>query len=257
MKFIDISMTLENDVPSDPEIVMPKIEYQDHEDTKEAMASLLGPDATPDDLSTGLGYANEKIIAYSHSATHLDAPWHYYPTMNNGERAWGIDEIPLEWCFGDGVVADFSEKPDGYEVTGEDFEEYFKKIDYTLKPKDIVLIMSGAQRNWGKPEYINSGCGVGRDGTMYLLDRGIRVCGTDAWGWDPPFKYMAENYKKTGDKSKIWGGHLAGMEKAYCHLEKLVNLDKLPPYGFKVCCFPIKVKGASAGWTRAVAIIDE
>jgi hypothetical protein len=31
----------------------------------------------------------------------------------------------------------------------------------------------------------------------------------------------------------------------------------LPPHGFTVSCFPVKIRGASAGWTRAVAIIDE
>jgi hypothetical protein len=42
----------------------------------------------------------------------------------------------------------------------------------------------------------------------------------------------------------------------YCHIEKLHNLEALPPNGFTVACFPVKVKGGSAGWTRAVAILD-
>lgn len=256
MKLIDLSMTMEHGLPSDPPKLMPEIEYLDHAATAEDMAALLGPDATPDDLATGMGYANERFTAWSHSSTHLDAPWHYYPTMNGGERAWGIEEVPLEWCIGPGVVVDFRSKPDGYRVTAQDFEEAFAGMGYTLKPGDIVLVMSGAQRNWGKPAYMTSGCGVGGEGTRYLLERGVRVCGTDAWGWDPPFSYMAEEYRRTGDKSQIWSGHLAGMERAYCHLEKLMDLDKLPPSGFTVCCFPVKIKGASAGWTRAVAILD-
>jgi kynurenine formamidase len=36
---------------------------------------------------------------------------------------------------------------------------------------------------------------------------------------------------------------------------KLHNLEALPPDGFTVCCFPVKIRGASAGWTRAVAIL--
>ena len=35
------------------------------------------------------------------------------------------------------------------------------------------------------------------------------------------------------------------------------NLEVLPPFGFQVSCFPIKVKAASGGWIRAVAIIDD
>lgn len=40
-------------------------------------------------------------------------------------------------------------------------------------------------------------------------------------------------------------------------MEKLANLDKLPPYGFQVIALPVKIKHASAGWCRAVAILDE
>jgi kynurenine formamidase len=54
----------------------------------------------------------------------------------------------------------------------------------------------------------------------------------------------------------IWEGHKAGREIGYCHLEKLHNLELLPPSGFVVSCFPVKIRGASAGWTRAVAILD-
>ncbi|MFC6582744.1 hypothetical protein [Sulfitobacter aestuariivivens] len=47
------------------------------------------------------------------------------------------------------------------------------------------------------------------------------------------------------------------MEIGYCHIEKLANLDQLPGSGFTVSCFPFKIKGASAGFTRAVAIFEE
>jgi kynurenine formamidase len=40
-------------------------------------------------------------------------------------------------------------------------------------------------------------------------------------------------------------------------LEKLHNLESLPPDGFIVSCFPFKIRAASAGWTRAVAILEE
>lgn len=54
-----------------------------------------------------------------------------------------------------------------------------------------------------------------------------------------------------------WEGHKAGRHIGYCHLEKLPNLEQLPPTGFTVSCFPVKIERASAGWTRAVAIIDD
>ena len=97
---------------------------------------------------------------------------------------------------------------------------------------------------------------MGYEATMYLLERGVRVTGTDGWSWDAPFVHTARRFSETGDASIIWEGHKAGRHCGYCHLEKLHNLEQLPPNGFVVSCFPVKIERASAGWTRAVAIID-
>jgi kynurenine formamidase len=64
-------------------------------------------------------------------------------------------------------------------------------------------------------------------------------------------------YEATHDARLIWEGHKAGREIGYCHIEKLHNLEVLPSKGFLVSCFPVKIRAASAGWTRAVAIIDD
>jgi hypothetical protein len=98
---------------------------------------------------------------------------------------------------------------------------------------------------------------MGYEATMYLLERGVRLTGTDAWSWDAPFVYTAQKYKETKDASLIWEGHKAGRDIGYCHLEKLHNLEAIPADGFVIACFPHKIRGASAGWTRAVAIFDE
>ena len=97
---------------------------------------------------------------------------------------------------------------------------------------------------------------MGREATLYLLERGVRVTGTDAWSWDAPFTYTAEKWEENQDPSIIWEGHRASREIGYCHLEKLHNLEALPGDGFQIMCFPVKIKGASAGWTRAVAVLD-
>jgi kynurenine formamidase len=108
----------------------------------------------------------------------------------------------------------------------------------------------------GTPEYLTAGCGMGRDATLYLTSRGVRVTGIDAWGWDAPFVHTRKRWEETHDPSIIWEGHKAGREIPYCHMEKLCNLEQLPPRGFTVACFPHKVKGGSGGWTRAVALFD-
>ena len=81
--------------------------------------------------------------------------------------------------------------------------------------------------------------------------------GTDAWSWDAPFYFTAQKWAKDHDPSIIWEGHKAGRDIGYCHLEKLHNLEALPGDGFTIACFPHKIRGASAGWTRAVAIFED
>lgn len=252
---IDLSVLIENNNLSDPKEMIPRIEYLDHETSVPGMLNFFG-NATKEDLPNGLAWAIESLCLTSHSGTHLDAPYHYHPTMNKGQKAWTIDEVPLEWCYGDGVVLNFSDKENGYSVTIEDVKEELHRINYQLKPDDIVLIHTNAFNYWGKPEYLISGCGMGREVTLWLIDQGIHVMGTDAWSWDRPLPIIAEEFNKTQDKSIIWEGHFAGIEKGYCHIEKLTNLDKLPSVGFKISCFPIKIKGGSAGWIRAVAMIN-
>ncbi len=256
-RFVDLSIYLENDVISDPPFMRPKIEYKQHAETV-TEARTFFPGVEADDFPGGGGFAAaEEVKLSTHNGTHLDAPWHFHPTMNGGERAITIDEVPLDWCFRPGIKLDFRHFEDGHVVTAAEVEAELDRIGVEVNPMDIVLINTAAGKALGDPNFVNTGCGMGYEATMYLLEKGVRVTGTDAWSWDAPFSYTAEKVKETGDKSLIWEGHKAGRDIGYCHLEKLHNLEVLPPSGFTVSCFPHKIRGASAGWTRAVAIFDE
>ena len=255
-RLVDLSIYLENDVLSDPPPLAPKIEYQSHRETMGEFLQML-PGVKPEDFPDGEAAAAEWVRLTTHNGTHLDAPWHFHSTMNRGERAITIDEVPLEWCFQPGVKLDFRQRPDGYVVTAREVEAELKRIGHALQPLEIVLVNTRAGSRYGQKDYVNSGCGMGYEATMYLLERGVRVTGTDAWSWDAPFSYTARRVQETGDKRLIWEGHKAGRDIGYCHLEKLHNLEALPADGFYISCFPHKIRGASAGWTRAVAIFDE
>ncbi|MCP3941901.1 MAG: cyclase family protein [Desulfobacteraceae bacterium] len=254
-KIIDLSINIEADLPSDPPMMIPKITYVDHKAGATQMKDFF-PGLEENQLPNGLGWALEMVSLTTHSGTHLDAPYHYHPTMDKGKKALTIDEIPLEWCFNDGVLLNFSHLGDGEPISRDQIKAELKRIDYELKPFDIVLIRTGADKFWGKEEYLTKGCGMTRDSTLYLLEKGVKITGIDAWSWDRPLPYLAEEFKKTDDPAIIWEAHFAGIEKGYCHMEKLTNLDKIPqPHGFQISCFPVKIKAASAGWVRAVAII--
>ena len=255
-RFIDLSIFLENDVVSDPEAYRPRIEYIDHERSVPEIAAFF-PGLRKEDLPDGEAWAIERIELITHNGTHLDAPYHFASTMNRGERAITIDEVPLEWCFQPGVKLDFRHLPDGYVVTATDVEAELARIGHRLSPLEIVLVNTRAGSRYGQPDYVAAGCGMGLEATLYLLKQGVRLTGTDAWSWDAPFVHTREKYLESGDAGLIWEGHKAGRDTGYCHLEKLHNLEALPATGFTVSCFPVKIRAASAGWTRAVAIIDE
>lgn len=253
-QFIDLSVALENDVPVDPPGLEPHIDYVDHQVGAGHLEGIF-PGLNRNDLPDGEGWAVENIRLTSHSGTHMDAPWHYASTMNRGERAATIDEVPLEWCLNPGVKIDFRHFDDGHIVTGEEMQEAFSQINHKLSPFEIVLVNTAAGASYGQPEYLEKGCGIGREATLWLLNQGVRVVGTDAWSWDAPFSFVRKRFIESGDSSLVWEGHKAGMEIGYCHMEKLTNLDLLPSSGFLVSCFPYKIKGASAGFTRCVAMI--
>jgi len=255
-RLIDISIPLENDVPADPPFQRVAIAYTDHKQSAPVVAALF-PGLSVADLPDGEGWAVEQVNISTHNGTHLDAPYHFASTMDGGKRAITIDEVPLEWCFCPGIKLDFRHLPDGYVATPADVEAELARIGHTLSPLEIVLVNTSAGAKYGQADYVPSGCGMGREATLYLLERGVRVTGIDAWSWDAPFVHTARRYAETHDAGLIWQGHKAGRQIGYCHLEKLHNLELLPPTGFTVSCFPVKVRAASAGWTRAVAILEE
>ncbi len=254
-RVIDISVALDNETVLDPPFMRPKIEYITNKGTAWILVEAF-PGLKAEDLPDGEAWSIENVQLATHNGTHMDAPYHFQSKDIHGNRMITIDEVPLDWFFRPGVKLDFRKLPDGHIVSAAEVEAELKRIGHALQPFDIVLVNTRASECIGSEEYLTAGIGMGREATLYLTSRGVRVCGIDAWGWDAPFVHTRKRWEETHDPAIIWEGHKAGREIPYCHMEKLCNLEQLPADGFTVACFPSKIKAASGAWTRAVALFD-
>lgn len=251
-RIIDLSVPVEHESPSEPFPAL--VQPLSHREGAEHLGGFGNVPA--DEFPDGIGLAWEEVKGVTHAGTHFDAPWHFGPTAG-GSPAKTIDQVPLEWCFGDGVVLDLTHKKPAEYITTGNIRAALEKINYTLRPLDIVLLRTGASEKWGSLEYLSAHPGMSREATLWLIEQGVKVIGTDGYGFDRPFLAMLNDHK-AGKPNSLWPAHFAGREREYCHIEKLANLDRIPaPHGFRVAVFPINVRGASAGWCRAAAIVEE
>jgi kynurenine formamidase len=253
MRLIDLSLPLEDDRRWSPWWARTRVKHQSHAFGRWVIRLLFGLGAGH--LRTGLGWANDVVRLSTHGTTHVDAPWHYAPECQ-GRPATTIDNVPLDWFYAPGVVLDLRHLDPEAAATVDDVQAALSRAGHPLAAGNIVLVQTGNDRLWGQREYFTRGPGVSADATRWLIDRGVRVMGIDAWGWDSPLATQARLARDTGRRDVFWAAHYVGVDREYCQIERLAHLDQLPPSGFTVCAFPLKVKEGSAGPARVVALFD-
>jgi kynurenine formamidase len=237
-RIIDLSFEVYQGMMVYPSVTKPAIvEMENHQQ----MAHSMGTDAL------GITHLPNHcmIVTGDHVGTHLDSWGHVNPAAPRAEG------IPLEYCYGDGVVLDLSAKRPGEEIWPDDLAAALERIEYELKPLDIVLLRTDAANFRDEKRYLTDHPGMTKEATNWLLDRGVKTMGIDAPGFDLPVPFMFE-------KKKYWESHMVMLEREYYHLENMCNLDQVPPpyHSFIVSVLPVKWRGASAAHVRAVAIIE-
>ncbi|HZG49889.1 MAG TPA: cyclase family protein, partial [Thermoleophilaceae bacterium] len=172
MRLVDLSAPITQSPPETPEVLRTDIEYHSHAEGAAQIEALLGVPARL--LRDNEGWALETFTRLgTHNATHVDAPWHYNSTIA-GERAQTIDELPLDWFFGPGVVLDMRAKQDGAEIAVTEVEAELERIGHELRERDIVLVRTGRDAAVGEPGYMALGPGVTAEATHWLYERGVR-----------------------------------------------------------------------------------
>lgn len=251
MELIDLSAPIVASPPETPDLLRTDIEFSDHAAGAKTIEQMFG--IGPELLRDGEGWSVETFKNFgTHNSTHVDAPYHYNSTIR-GEPAETIDQLPLEWFYAPGVVLDFHDRADGDAIDAGDVEAALETAGHELTDLDIVLVRTGRDAFLDEPDYMGRGPGVTAEATHWLYDRGVRVMGIDAWGWDRPLWMQAEEARERHAAGIFWAAHQADL--SYSQIERLAGLDQLPPTGFTVACFPLRLVGASAAPARVVAIV--
>jgi kynurenine formamidase len=196
----------------------------------------------------------EIVHAPVHIGTHLDYSFHY-GSKSEDRPSKTAEEIPLEWCYCDAVKLDLRHKKPTQTINSADIEEGLKKINYSLKPLDIVLLNTGADKFYGGPKYFSDYPGIDVSAIDYFLNKGIKIFGVDTMGIDRPYRFMLKEFLESKNPQLFYPAHFYGRKREFIHIERLANLETLPDFGFKVICFPVRIKQTGAAWARAVAIL--
>ena len=237
-KIIDLSMKVHGDMIVFPRVARPIIAMLEN---WEEFAERIGAAK----YGTTWLTASCVVVQGDHVGTHIDSLRHLR------DDAPGPEGIPIEYCYGDGVLLDFRHKQVGSGITVEDMKEACQNINYKIKPLDIVLIWTGAGAYNEEQRYLTDFCGMTAESTNWLLDQGVKVTGIDAITYDRPVKYMFET-------KEFWPAHRVMLDREYYHLENMQDFDKIPsPTGFKLAVFPVKWVMSTAAPVRAVAIIED
>ncbi len=192
------------------------------------------------DFPGGAFLRHELVKTSTHAGSHVDAPGHYGPGNDQGMAF--INDAPLHIFIAPGVLYDASGIA-GSKVRLADLNAIGQATRVTEVNNKIVLIRTGGNK------------AISVEAVESLLDSGVRVIGTDNGSFDGPIPLMIASFLATGDSSVLWPCHMLGRRRPYYQMERLGGLDRLPPSGFLVLALPILIEGATAAWTRAVALV--
>ncbi|MCB2079998.1 MAG: cyclase family protein [Novosphingobium sp.] len=236
-------------------VIVPEIEFRSPDGVgAEHLCYSMG--CTRDDLPDGEGWGEEQLTFNSHIGTHVDAPLHYGTTCE-GKKARTISDIALEELYVDGLVLDMRGRSQvGEAMTVDALKEAIAENGGEITPGCALMIRTGQEDYDVSDPRFYTYPGMSREGTLFLASTGAKILGTDALGWDRPFMVMRQKFQETGDKAEIWDGHFAGRDSEVFIIQQMYQLGQLPPNGFKVGFFPLRLVNCSASPARVVAFVE-
>ena len=180
------------------------------------------------------GYTSERVAFNTHTATHIDAPYHHMP------EGMPIDQMDLSLFFGPAVPVDLF----GIQAHAEIGPEQLTKYRNAIQPGDIVLLCTGfgEKRGWNK-EYCDNWPYLSKDGADWLADRGVKGVAIDVMSIGGPREGEALYQHEMLLGKGIWIGEEFRLPRELLEHEK-----------WMLYAFPLKLRGCSGAPARAVAV---
>jgi kynurenine formamidase len=225
------------------------------------------------------GVNAQYIQTSNHMGTHLDAPRHF---VTAGKT---IDQIPLEWLYGEGVIVDLSDTLDELDV----FTPAMLEERAEIREGDILYIHTGWHKyaQFGsepdEEKYIHRHPGPHFEIVDWLLEKKIHLWGVDMVSTDHPMnlpigrflgKGGLEHWQKVARQCEEKFGkkevqalfpemayqltHNALFPHDCIHVENLggdIGAPELQNKRIILGCFPWLFKGGEAAFSRAVAFV--
>lgn len=208
--------------------------------SKTALWDHASHEETAPRFEGGFSFQTKAFTMNDNGPTHVDSFSHLDPRPG----ALTIDQMPLDLFMGSGVCLDVSDVPPGTDITAEALDKANESSAERVAQGDVLLLYTATwDRYAGQPSYLTDFPGLGESGSQWIVDHGVKVFGVDSPTPDNPV-------------SRTYPCHMMCRRSSITHYENLAHLLQVVGVRFTFVGFPLKLRGAHGGPTRAVAILD-
>ncbi len=189
----------------------------------------------------GFSYQSRGLLMSDHGPTHVDALSHLDPRT----EAPSIDKMPLELFYGEATCIDISHVEPRTYINGSDLNDIVARTGLDVRKGDILLFYTGTfNRFHGTKEYVSEYPGLDESGSIWIVEKGIKIFGVDAPSLDNPI-------------SRTYPLHMMCRKHGITHYENLGQLDQVVGKRFTFIGFPLRIRNGTGSPVRAVALLEE
>ena len=182
------------------------------------------------------GYFESRVDVSGHCSTHMDTPC----LMVAG--GYSIESVDLSRLTGNARIVNLTHLLPGDTIDAQVLQAW-EDGGGAIERDDLAIMYTGMQHRFGDPIFARNWIGLDGTGAQWLVDRGIKLVGTDACAiesiWGPRDNFPA---------------HHTFLEHGIPIVEDLTALDEVPQT-FYIVVAPMKLANSSGAPTRVLAFV--